>query len=129
MTSTLPTLYDGHAPINLHYLFWEAVLAFEEWQPHEDEPTVRFENSEVPIYDVFTSMRGCTDTVPAALVSSVVVRLHKPWVGHGPLSEMTFSTAARVMNLLMRKRRVNPAFGLAALEKAPDRLSRPNGLY
>lgn len=113
MTSKLPQLFNGHAPIDLHYLFWEAVLKFEEWEPYEGQPTVTFESAHIPISDVFNAMRKCTDIVPAALVGEVVSRLNKPWVGHGPLDEMTFSTAARIMGLLVRKRRQNPAFALA----------------
>ncbi|MBD9387174.1 hypothetical protein IB237_08320 [Agrobacterium sp. AGB01] len=113
MTSKLPQLFNGHAPIDLHYLFWEAVLKFEEWEPYDGQPLVTFENSHIPISDVFNAMRTCTDIVPAALVGSVVARLNKPWVGHGPLGEMSFSTAARIMSLLIRKRRLNPAFAPA----------------
>lgn len=113
MTSILPQLFNGHAPIGLHYLFWEAVLKFEEWEPHEGQPHVTFEGAHIPISDVFNAMRKCTDIVPAALVGEVVARLSKPWVGHGPLGEMSFSTAARIMSLLVRKRRLNPAFALA----------------
>lgn len=113
MKATLPPLFNGHAPINLHYLFWEAVLEFEEWQPHEQEPAVNFEGSPVPISEVFSAMRQCTDIVPVALVGSIIARLTKPWNGHGPLNEMSFSTAARVMGLLSRKRLRTPVAGSA----------------
>jgi len=49
-------------------------------------------------------MRECTDIVPANIVGAVTERLTKPWEGEGPLDQMTFSTAARVMRVLVRKR-------------------------
>jgi hypothetical protein len=49
-------------------------------------------------------MRECTDIVPNNIVSAVTERLTKPWEGEGPLDTMTFSTAARVMGVLVRKR-------------------------
>jgi hypothetical protein len=38
------------------------------------------------------------------IVGAVTERLTKPCEGEGPLDQMTFSTAARVMRVLVRKR-------------------------
>ncbi|KAA0700837.1 hypothetical protein DTW90_04220 [Neorhizobium sp. P12A] len=104
MTNVLPPLHQGHAPITLQELFREALYAFEEWDTELTEPIVTFEGKILPISAVFESMRDCTDIVPNVIVGAVTERLTKPWEGEGPLDQMTFSTAARVMGVLVRKR-------------------------
>lgn len=104
MTNALPPLHQGHAPITLQQLFREALYAFEEWDAELTEPIVMFEGRVLPISAVFESMRECTDIVPNTIVGAVTERLTKPWEGEGPLDQMTFSTAARVMGVLVRKR-------------------------
>jgi hypothetical protein len=104
MTNALPPLHDGHAPITLQELFREALYAFEEWDMELTEPLVTFEGRVIPISLVFEAMRQCDDIVPMSLVGAVTERLTKPWEGEGPLDQMTFSTAARVMGVLVRKR-------------------------
>ncbi|MFS8044431.1 hypothetical protein [Rhizobium sp. BR 314] len=104
MSNALPPLHEGHAPITLQQLFREALYAFEEWDSEVTEPIVTFEGRIVPISVVFEAMRECTDIVPNNIVSAVTERLTKPWEGEGPLDTMTFSTAARVMGVLVRKR-------------------------
>jgi len=54
--------------------------------------------------EVFEAMRHCDDIVPMNIVGAVTERLTKPWEGEGPLDQMSFSTAARVMGVLVRKR-------------------------
>src|ERR1700754_4637398 len=104
MTNVLPPLHLGHAPITLQQLFREALYAFEEWDAELTEPIVTFEGKILPISTVFDSMRECTDIVPNTIDGAVTERLTKPWEGEGPLDQMTFSTAARVMRVLVRKR-------------------------
>ncbi len=104
MTSTLPTLQDGHAPITLQYLFRDALHEFEDWDAYVPEPEVGFGRHAVRISEVFDALKGCSDIVPTNIVGSVAERLSKPWEGQGPLNEMVFSTAARVMSVLVRKR-------------------------
>jgi hypothetical protein len=104
MTNALPPLHEGHAPITLQQLFREALYAFEEWDTEVTEPIVTFEGKILPVSAVFEAMRECTDIVPNNIVSAVTERLTKPWEGEGPLDTMTFSTAARVMGVLVRKR-------------------------
>lgn len=104
MTATLPILQDGHAPITLQHLFRDALAEYEDWAPFSPEPEVSFAGDSVPISRAFEAMKGCTDIVPANVVGGVTERLTKPWEGEGPLDEMTFSTAARVMGVLVRKK-------------------------
>lgn len=103
MTTTLPSLSDGHAPITLQYLFRDALEQFENWDTFSPEPSVVFGRDDISISDTFDALRGCSDIVPANLVGDITARLTKPWDGEGPLDEMTFSTAARVMSVLVRK--------------------------
>jgi len=117
MSNALPPLHEGHAPITLQQLFREALYAFEEWDSEVTEPIVTFEGRIHPISVVFEAMRECTDIVPNNIVSAVTERLTKPWEGEGPLDTMTFSTAARVMGVLVRKRLlvVNNGVNVAAI--------------
>ncbi|CAN7650743.1 hypothetical protein [Pararhizobium sp. LjRoot238] len=104
MTNALPPLYNGHAPITLQELFREALNAFEEWDTELTEPIVTFEGRVIPISLVFEAMCECDDIVPMNIVRAITERLTKPWEGEGPLDQMSFSTAARVMRVLVRKR-------------------------
>lgn len=104
MTNVLPPLHEGHAPFTLQQLFREAVDAFEEWDTEVTEPIVTFDGRILPISTVFEAMRGCSDIMPANLLGAITERLTKPWEGEGPIDQMTFSTAARIMNVLVRKR-------------------------
>ncbi|MDX3925227.1 MAG: hypothetical protein QHC90_05375 [Shinella sp.] len=114
MMNFLPDLYEGHAPITLQHLFRDAIYAFDEWDEGVAEPTVAYQGTLVPISTVFEAMRNCTDIVPQTVLSAITDRLTKPWDGDGPLSAMTFSTGARVMGVLVRKRRLHGNAGVAA---------------
>jgi hypothetical protein len=104
MKNVLPPLHEGHAPFTLQQLFREAVDAFEEWDSELTEPIVTFEGRIIPISAVFEALRGCTDILPSNLLGAITDRLTKPWEGSGPIDQMTFSTAARIMGVLVRKR-------------------------
>jgi hypothetical protein len=104
MSNALPPLYNGHAPITLQELFREALYAFEEWDAELTEPIVTFEGWVIPISLVFDAMRGCDDIVPMNIVSAITDRLTKRWEGEGPLDKMSFSTAARILRVLVHKR-------------------------
>ena len=121
MTNALPPLHEGHAPITLQQLFREALYAFEEWDLEVTEPIVTFEGKILPISVVFEAMRECTDIVPNNIVTAVTERLTKPWEGEGPLDEMTFSTAARVMGVLVRKRLLVVSNGVDVVAAAAKR--------
>ncbi|QFY60646.1 hypothetical protein FZ934_09525 [Rhizobium grahamii] len=126
MTNALPPLHNGHAPFTVQELFREALYAFEEWDAELTEPIVIFEGRVFPIGHVFEAMRQCSDIVPMNIVGAVTERLTKPWEGEGPLDQMTFSTAARVMGVLVRKRLLaNGAPDIVAVaERSAERRSR-----
>lgn len=104
MNNLLPQLHEGHAPITLHQLFRDALEAYDDWVEGADAPVVFYQGMPVPIGIVFDHMRNCTDILPNNMVSAITERLTKPWSSDSPLDEMTFSTAARVMCVLIRKR-------------------------
>jgi hypothetical protein len=104
MNNLLPQLHEGHAPITLHQLFREALEAYDDWVEGADAPAVYYQGMPFLIGHVFDHMRNCTDILPNNMVSAITERLRKPWSSDSPLDEMTFSTAARVMSILTRKR-------------------------
>ncbi|WP_275785960.1 hypothetical protein [Pararhizobium gei] len=103
MSYLLPPLHEGHAPITLHQLFRDALEAYDDWNEGAPAPTVDFQGTEISIQQVFDHMRHCTDILPNNMVSAITERLTRP-LNNGPLDEITFSTAARVMAVLIRKR-------------------------
>ena len=124
MSNALPALHEGHAPITLQQLFREALDAFVDWDTETTEPLVTFEGRIYPISDAFEAMRGCTDIMPHNLLGDITERLTKPWEGEGPLDTMTFSTAARVMGVLVRKRLLanNSQTPVAEVVRRPEEL-------
>lgn len=104
MNSLLPELHEGHAPFTLQQLFRDALEAYDDWEDNSPVPVVFHQGLMVPVDQVFDRMRECTDILPNNLISAVKERLTKPWHSESPLEEMTFSTAARVMSILVRKR-------------------------
>lgn len=127
MLNFLPDLHEGHAPITLQHLFRDAIEAFYDWKVGEIEPSVMHEGTLVPISTVFEAMRECTDIVPKTVLEMVTERLTKPWDGDGPLDAMTFSTAARVMGVLVRKRRLQE--GMEQTLFVPIEYARPPQLH
>ncbi|WP_018238260.1 hypothetical protein [Ensifer sp. BR816] len=124
MTNFLPALYEGHAPITLQTLFRDALEAYDDWDEDMPEPIVPFEGKVVPISTVFERMKPCTDIMPANMLGIVTDRLTKPWSGTGPLDEMTVSTAARVMSVLVR-RRVR-RYGRGSIEAFAESFNQPH---
>jgi hypothetical protein len=123
MTNFLPALHEGHAPITLQTLFRDALEAYDDWEEGMPEPIVSFEDKVLPVSAVFEWMRPCTDLMPANMIGIVTDRLTKPWSGAGPLDAMTFSTAARVMSILVRRRLRR--FGRGSIEAFAERFSHP----
>lgn len=64
MTRLLPPLFEGHAPIDMHYAFEEALEAYEAWTCGMPEPTVEIDGRNVPVSAVFGRMRTCSDLLP-----------------------------------------------------------------
>ena len=122
MTNALPPLYNGHAPITLQELFREALYAFEEWDTELTEPIVTFQGWVIPISLVFEAMRECDDVVPMNIVSAITERLTKRWEGEGPLDKMSFSTAARILRVLVHKRLLS-ADDVAVTSRTAERKS------
>lgn len=125
MMNFLPDLHEGHAPITLQHLFRDSIEAFDDWAGGEAEPSVMHEGTLVPISIVFDAMRECTDIVPKTVMEMVALRLTKPWDGDGPLDAMPFSTAARVMGILVRKRRLQEGLSETVFIASERRASPP----
>lgn len=106
MNYRLPELHEGHAPITLHQLFRDALEAYDDWTDGTEAPLVYHQGITVPIGVVFDHMRDCTDILPNNMVSAITERLTKPWTSASSLDDMTFSTAARVMSVMVRKRQM-----------------------
>ncbi|MEI2297388.1 hypothetical protein [Ensifer sp. MJa1] len=123
MTNLLPALHEGHAPITLQNLFRDALEAYDDWGEGMPEPVVSYEGKLIAISEVFDWMKPCTDIMPANLIGIVTDRLNKPWSGDGPLDEMTFSTAARVMSVMTRRQLHR--FGRGSIEVFAKRFSQP----
>lgn len=68
MVRLLPALHEGHAPIQLHLAFEDALDAFETWGPNQPEPQVVFEEKPVAISAIFGRMRSCSDLLPQRLL-------------------------------------------------------------
>lgn len=106
MSSLLPPLHDGHAPIYLHHAFQDAVDAYEDWNPETAEPVVRINGKATRISVVFRRLWNCTDTVPRhtleALKDIVPSALTYPeqWKENA-----TFAEAARLMRAAWEKRK------------------------
>ena len=118
MNNLLPELHEGHAPITLHLLFRDALEAYDDWAEGTDVPLVYHLGMPVPIGLVFDHMRGCTDILPNNMVGAITERLTKPWSSDSPLDEMTFSTAARVMCVMVRKESCSAAAAISAPSSA-----------
>ena len=111
MKNLLPELHEGHAPITLHQLFRDALEAYDDWDAGTAAPLVYHQGMTLPIGDVFDHMRDCTDILPNNMVSAITERLTKPWSSESSIDEMTFSTAARVMSIMVRKRQMRHGNG------------------
>jgi hypothetical protein len=104
VTEKFVELVDGHAPITLQHAFRDAVEAYEAWPPGASEPTIDYEGRSLSLSAVFNALTGSTDILPTDMLLDVKAYLTKPISSDGPFEETTFSTAARVMNILVRKR-------------------------
>lgn len=104
MTGKLPELVEGHAPFTLQQTFGEAVESYENWPPGASEPLVTHEGGEFRISEVFEALRECNDILPQTLLVLLKDHLTKPLNHEGSVEEIPFSTAARVMSVLVRRR-------------------------
>lgn len=98
MTTVLPALHEGHAPIFLHQAFDDALNAFEDWTPDVAEPQIEFDGRAVPISAVFGRMRQCTDLLPSRMLETVkAVTREDTAFGE---NQVTYAEAATLMRTL-----------------------------
>ncbi len=106
MSSLLPPLQDGHAPIYLHHAFQDAVDAYEDWTLEESEPVVQINGKVTRISVVFRRLWNCTDIVPNRtlealkdIVPTTLVHAER-WKDNA-----TFAEAARIMRTALEWRK------------------------
>ena len=102
MTTVLPTLHEGHAPIFLHQAFDDALYAYDDWAPDRAEPEVEFDGRAVGINAVFGCMGDCTDLLPSRTLETVRAVTHED----GALGDeqVTYADAATLMRTLFVER-------------------------
>lgn len=103
MTRVLPALHEGHAPIHLHEAFAQALDAYEAWGFDAAEPTVRFEEREIPISSVFGRMRTCFDILPERVVGAVSDVVGDAFTPSG-FGRITYAEAALVLRAMCVER-------------------------
>lgn len=104
MTRVLPALHEGHAPIQLHQAFSDALDAYEDWGLDMTEPTVRFEEKNVPISSIFGRMRTCFDILPERHRLAVTYVLGDRADGLSDNPTPSFADAATVLRALCVER-------------------------
>ncbi|MBB5703293.1 hypothetical protein FHS76_003193 [Ochrobactrum daejeonense] len=106
MSSLLPPLHDGHAPIYLHHAFQDAVDAYEGWSPETAEPVVRINGKATRISVVFRRLWNCTDMVPRHTLEALKDIVPCALTYQGQWKENpTFAEAARLMRAAWEKRK------------------------
>ncbi|PRD41208.1 hypothetical protein C5748_22900 [Phyllobacterium phragmitis] len=105
MTSLLPPLYEGHAPIYLHNAFQDAVDAYEDWIAGTDEPAVNINGKNTRISVVFRRLWRCTDTVPMRTLDALRDLVPEAWLTSDKTHGTTYAQAARAMRSLCEERR------------------------
>ncbi|MBN9044213.1 MAG: hypothetical protein J0H18_00940 [Rhizobiales bacterium] len=106
MTSLLPPLHDGHAPIYLHHAFQDAVDAYENWNPETAEPVIHVNGKATRIGVIFRRLWSCTDPVPRHTLEAVHDILPSGLLHAGSLTENpTFAEAARLMRTALEGRK------------------------
>ncbi len=114
MTSLLPPLHDGHAPIYLHHAFQQAVDAYEDWTLGPEEPVVPVNGRLARIGVIFRRLWNCTDPTPRHTLDAM-----KDIVPHSVIptgqwrDSATIAEAARIMSAALERRRARrlPALG------------------
>lgn len=101
MTTVLPALHDGHAPIFLHQAFDDALDAYEGWDIDHDEPEIVLNGRNVRISAVFGRMRQCTDVMPLRIVETVRAVTRNDALGD---DQNTYADAAALMRGLSVER-------------------------
>jgi hypothetical protein len=96
MTQLLPPLHEGHAPTFLHLAFQDAIEAFENWKPGDEEPRVDCDGKPTAISAVFGRMRTCTDIMPVRILDDVQDLIADPALAASS-GTATYAEAARIL--------------------------------
>ena len=108
MTRVVPALHDRHAPTTLQEAFYAALEAYDEWRLDEDEPSVRFEDRDVPISSIFGRMRASDDLVPEK-VRLAYRDAAAPLADEADDSDLTYAqVAVRMRELSLERLRDTP---------------------
>ncbi|WP_139973909.1 hypothetical protein [Ochrobactrum sp. CGA5] len=106
MSSLLPPLHDGHAPIYLHHAFQNAVNAYEDWALEESEPSVQVNGKITRISVVFRRLWNCTDMVPRHTLEALRDIVPSGFIHTENWKETpTFAEAARIMRAALEGRK------------------------
>lgn len=102
MSSLLPPLHDGHAPIYLHHAFQDAVDAYEDWALETAEPSVQVNGKVTRISVVFRRLWNCTDMVPRHTLEALKAIVPTGIIHAEHWKETpTFAEAARIMRVAL----------------------------
>ncbi|EEQ93973.1 Hypothetical protein, conserved [Brucella intermedia LMG 3301] len=106
MSSLLPPLHDGHAPIYLHHAFQDAVDAYEDWALETAEPSVQINGKVTRISVVFRRLWNCTDMVPRHTLEALKAIVPTGIIHAEHWKETpTFAEAARIMRVALERRK------------------------
>ncbi|MBR7653839.1 hypothetical protein HED50_14815 [Ochrobactrum oryzae] len=106
MSSLLPPLHDGHAPIYLHHAFQDAVDAYEDWALETAEPSVQVNGKVTRISVVFRRLWNCTDMVPRHTLEALKDIVPTGFIHAEHWKETpTFAEAARIMRAALERRK------------------------
>lgn len=110
MSSLLPPLHDGHAPIYLHHAFHDAVDAYEDWTSESVEPSVQVNGKVTRISVIFRRLWNCTDMVPRHTLDALkdIVPtgiIHAEYGAEHWKETPTFAEAARIMRVALERRK------------------------
>lgn len=103
MTRIVPPLHERHAPTTLQEAFYAALEAYEDWELDQPEPTVLFDDKDVPISSIFGRMRNSDDIVPEKVRLLVPAELNA-LVVETPQTDVTYSVFARPLRELALER-------------------------
>ena len=84
MSTKLPALHDGHAPITLQQAFHDALEAVEGFPDDKSGQIISVEGHNFAITDVIAAMSGCTDLVPIRtqdVLTTLARRIDAPFPG------------------------------------------------
>ncbi|MFK4824359.1 hypothetical protein ACI0FM_06100 [Paenochrobactrum sp. BZR 588] len=106
MTSLLPPLHEGHAPIYLHQAFHHAIEAYEDWESGQAEPSVIINGKPTRISVIFRRLWNCNDIIPNHTLDAMRDVVPYTYVGANEWSTIErFSHGSRIMRFVLQTRR------------------------